>query len=132
MVILIGSIKSQITPITDYDDYIPVHSYSLKSTEVSQTPYVPNGGVWYWCSRTLSCDLKIAVDINTNSGWIRKKFSKFELGKHDFKLEFEIDGGIVSMGYWSTYDMHYGGLDCWAKSPATKEAKIECNTSIAQ
>lgn len=96
-------------------------------------PYKRTLGIWYWCSRTLSCDLKIAVDTYySNIGWGRKNFHKSEPGKHDSKLEYTLEGGVISEGYFSRYNMHYSGLDCWAKSGSTGRATIECNPGIAQ
>lgn len=93
-------------------------------------PYKRTLGIWYWCSRTISCDLKIAVDYETSNGWKRGFYFKSENGNYDSKLEYVIEGGIVSIGTFARYNMHYAGYDCWADTPSTDRAVLQCNTNL--
>lgn len=96
-------------------------------------PYKRTLGIWYWCSRTISCDVKVAVDVLLSSGVYDRSFHYIsEPGKYDSKLEYVIDGGIVSWGYWTRYsDMHYGGYDAWGDTPSVEPpAQVQCNTDL--
>ncbi len=116
-----------------YDNVLPEGPIpmTILNNYVLIRPYKRTLGVWYWCSRTISWDLKIAVDKLIDNNWERGKF-KNSGKKEDSKVEFTIEGGVISFGTHVDVNMHYGGLDCWAKTPSTGYAKIQCNTSIAQ
>jgi hypothetical protein len=67
-------------------------------------PYKKTLGVWYWCTRTLSCDLKLAIDIKDYYGtWNRQSYHASEAGKSDSKLSY------VFFLHPITYsDIHFG------------------------
>ena len=104
---------------------------TILNNRVLIRPYKRTMGVWYWCSRTINCNIKVAVDKKINNTWIRDTYAKSVSNKKTSKLEFPIEGGVVSMGYHTTIPMHYGGIDSWADTPSTSPARIQCNTSIA-
>ncbi len=124
-----GKNRTKIEISINYLDTYDINGFPMTIYEnrVLIRPYKKTLGIWYWCSRTLSCDIKVAIDVNTTSGWVRGFYYESESGKHDSKLEYIMSGGIVSMGYWARYDMHYGGYDCWADSPSTDHCHLECN-----
>ncbi|HKK61471.1 MAG TPA: hypothetical protein VJ951_02855 [Bacteroidales bacterium] len=124
--------RTKIEISIDYLDTYDINNVPMTIYEnrVLIRPYKRTLGVWYWCSRTLSCDIKVAIDHKTASGWQRGFYYKSESGKHTSKLEYIMSGGVVSIGSWQRYDMHYGGYDCWADSPSTSHVHLECNTSL--
>lgn len=96
-------------------------------------PYKKTLLVWYWCSRTISCDIKVAIDVLLSSNVYERSYYYYdEPGISDSKIEKNIDGGIVSWGYWARYtDMHYAGYDAWGDTPSTDPpALIQCNTDL--
>ena len=96
-------------------------------------PYKKTLGVWYWCTRTIAADIKVALDsYSTSTGWVRKKFSNHHDYSRRSKIEQDLVGGFISWGYFATdVTFHFGGLDCWGDSYSTDHVHIECNKSIA-
>ncbi len=86
---------------------------------------------WFGCTRTISCDVKIAVDYETISGWERDFVYHYHQDTEPtWNYEFIISGGVISFGYWARYNMHYGAYDCWGDTPSTHPANLECNIQL--
>ncbi len=83
-------------------------------------------GGWFGCERTIYCDFKIAVDYETTSGWERDYYRVREWPKKTTKVEVVLEGGIVSWGYWSRYNMYYGSYDCYGDTPSAPEIHFQC------
>ncbi len=86
-------------------------------------------GVWFNCTRTLSCDLKIAVDINKESIWDRQYYYASESGTSASFLEYQFLD-LATFGYWATPPMHFGGYDCWGSSPSAGPTYVQCNVEL--
>jgi len=88
-------------------------------------PYKRTLGIWYWCSRTITYDIKIAFDFeDTNYQW-QRCFIIASGTISDSKVELE--NGLVSP-YIYYPDYHIHAYDCYAKTPSTPAAELECNT----
>lgn len=90
---------------------------------VTIRPYKKTLGVWYWCSRTISYNINVAVYLS-QSGKIEKFYRSGE--QYDSKIEFVMFGGT---GYTSSY---FAGFNCWATTPSVdyQRAILQCNTGI--
>lgn len=101
-------------------------------------PYKRTLGIWYWCTRTVSCNLKVAVDYctwsypPTNPGpWQRVIKTYSNSGTSTSVLSgvfFDIDeyvGGVIS-----THIAHFGGFNCWADTPSSPTVNLQCNTNL--
>ena len=115
-----------------YYDFYDINNVPITAlnNSVIVRPYKKTLGIWYYCTRTLSCDIKVAVDILKTTGWDRTYHYKYEAGKSDSKLEYVLDGGVISVGVFARYNMHYGGYKCWADSPSTSPAFLNCNVHL--
>lgn len=96
-------------------------------------PYMRTIGVWYWCTRTISYNLQIAVDAFVSNNWTRKTFSKSEYSILDSKREdiFNVDN-YNSMNDNIIINYHFGGYDCWASTPSTSQARLNCNLHLTK
>jgi len=93
--------------------------------------YKKSLGIWFRASRTISCDLKIAVDAETTSGWERNLYYHQHTGTStSYTYDVVLEGGVISIGYWSRYNMHFGGYDSWGDTPSTPTAYLQKNTLL--
>ncbi len=112
---------------TGYPDYIP---FTLANERVLIRPYKKTFGVWYWCSRTLMCEIKYTLDVKNQYGsW--EGFYLRETGKHTSVIDISVRSGMLSYGFHLDMPVNYRGIDAWAKSPSTGYARIQCNTHLA-
>lgn len=108
--------------------------YTVNVTYIHNTaevrPYFRRLGVWWRCTRTISCNLKVAVDFSTTLGWYRHFFYQSESGKNDWALEYVMQGITLSGHVYPI--MHFGGYDCWGRTPSGggTYVEIECNSHL--
>ncbi|MBN2521589.1 MAG: hypothetical protein JXB17_13840 [Bacteroidales bacterium] len=92
-------------------------------------PYKRILGIWYWCKRTISADIKTRLDYYVFGNWYNDLCTYHENGKKDSKLE-----GLItfwaSTFYWVDTYVHFGGYDCWADTPSSPLVNLECNKSL--
>jgi hypothetical protein len=80
---------------------------------------------WFNASRTTTYDLAIAFDLGN------ERYEKYESGTKKFaKKQFDLGGGVISFGYHSTLPLHYGGYDCYVKTPSIDAINKKCNASL--
>lgn len=108
--------------------YIVDVTYINNHAEVR--PYFRRLGIWWRCKRTISCDLKVAVDFYTNFGWLRSNFFQQESGINDWALEYVMQGVTLPGHIYPI--MHFGGYDCWGRTPSGGGTivEIECNPHL--
>lgn len=102
-------------------------------------PYKKTLGIWYWCTRTISCDISIRTDYylytNPNSGdWDDPEYGNYEnSGTSDDHLSDILNQRMIATGFYPTTYSHFGGYDCWGDTPSTSpNVVLQCNTSVLQ
>jgi len=120
--------------LTDEHEIDDGLKYSWMQNRVLIRPLHRVLGVWYWCTRTISCDIQIAIDIQKVPGgnWFRYFHTDYKYNIHDSKIELFWIMDICPPGgsycYFNSY--HYGGYDSWADTPDTSPVVIQCNTQL--
>ncbi|MDZ4205522.1 MAG: hypothetical protein U1C46_11985, partial [Bacteroidales bacterium] len=97
--------------------------------------YRPGLVVWYWCKRTISCDINIATGYyiyNQANTWERVIARYTNPGTLAWSLSGIVSSRWISLGYWATPIAHFDGYDCWGKTPSTGKAELTCNTHLVQ
>jgi hypothetical protein len=100
------------------------------STNFLIRPYKRTLGIWYWCSRTISCDVKIAADWYNGVSWVRDQYLYSELGVGDSKIEHVFASGTSGGGHNYWRELHFGGYDAWGATPSAPAVVLQCNTSV--
>lgn len=89
-------------------------------------PYKRILGIWYFCERTISCDVKFAVDTKApDNTWSRTFYTHTET-KHAYAIEKT----YFYSGYGYDQFWHFGGYDSWGDTPDTNPVVLQCNTSL--
>jgi hypothetical protein len=138
----VGIYKELDSPITDNNKTKMIHEITFQPGTIGGSqcinhlckvlirPYKKTLGIWYWCTRTISCNIKIAYDkINSDyTTWTRGFYYKIET-KYDSKLEYVVSSGFLS---WGSGDpqMHFAGYDSWADTPSNDPVKLQANTYL--
>lgn len=91
-------------------------------------PYKRTAWIWFWCSRTISCEIRTAVNMLIMDNWYTRQLYGGVSNKHDSKVEGSI-GEWASVGYFSVVGIHFAGYDCWADTPDTDPVVLQCNTA---
>lgn len=122
--------------ISYYDDYdINGYPMTICQSKVFVKPQ-KKSIVWLNCKRTISCNIKLAIDTETTSGWKREfVYHTYNGTSPRSNYTYVIAGGVVSIGEWARYNMHFGGIKSTASIPDLNDcpdgpAKIECNTHL--
>ena len=106
--------------------------YTNITCEFVVRPLKKTLGVWYFCGRTISGDVKVAYDVNlmmTNNGiyWLRRTFHKTNPGRGDSKWK---DGYSYTIdGEWRN-NHHIAGYDIWAETPSVPRLEMSANKEI--
>ncbi len=121
-------IEHEITVEYRFDDFIGYYTNVYGRALVR--PYKKTLGIWYFCSRTISCDFKIAVGIKNieNNTWSRE-FDYYSRIVSDSKIEFIFlnrnYGGHLPVDF-----IHFDGYDSWGDTPSTGKAELQCHTEL--
>lgn len=89
-------------------------------------PYKRTLGIWYWSTRTISCDINTAIEFYINGSWYSENLYGGVLNKRDSKVEGTY-GFWASSGYFSVTSIYFAEYDCWADTPSSPEVNLECN-----
>ncbi|MBP5982500.1 MAG: hypothetical protein KA734_02170 [Fluviicola sp.] len=93
-------------------------------------PYKKTLGIWFYCSRTISCDIKLAVDyLPSTNVWARVTTSYSNSGTHQSVLWHTIAELVCTGGYCSP-PRHYGGTKSWGDTPSTNHVYLNCNQHL--
>jgi ribosome-associated toxin RatA of RatAB toxin-antitoxin module len=94
-------------------------------------PYKKTLGIWYFCTRTISCNIRLRLDWKDSSGnWDYQICTYTNSGTFDSKLEGDVYSNYVSFGYFYNPTAHFGGIDSWGRTPDTDKAEIKLNTGV--
>lgn len=99
-------------------------------------PYKKILGIWYWCTRTISCDIAVAVDYYVytspySGSWLRQYATYSESGTSTSSISGILSSYWISIGFYGTPQSHFGGYHCWADTPSTDPfVSFECNPWI--
>lgn len=94
-------------------------------------PYKKTLGIWYFCTRTISCNIRLRLDWkDTNGNWQNQICTYSNSGTSASKLEGDVYSNYVSFGYWYNPSAHFGGIDSWGRTPDTDKAEIKLNTGV--
>lgn len=85
--------------------------------------------MWFWCTRTISADVKIAIDYTVQGVTKRKVIKDSVVDKHTSKLEGTFNDW-VSFGYYTDSAPIMVGFDCWADTPSAPDVRLRCNHHI--
>ncbi len=93
-------------------------------------PYYKTLGIWYHCTRTISCDFKVAT------GWydVYNHVWEREIGEYSNsgELASSLSGDLSSFVVTSTSTpVHFDGYYCWGDTPSTDPpVVISCNPHL--
>ena len=94
-------------------------------------PLKRTAGVWFWCSRTISCDLNARADMYCMGAWSYQTGHYANSGTSASKLE----GDLVYHQKWNVTvapQMHIGSIDSWASTPSTGRVNLTCNPNLCK
>lgn len=86
---------------------------------------------WFWCSRTISCDLNARADMYCMGTWSYQTGHYANTGTLTSKLE----GDLIYHQKWNvteTPQMHIGSTDSWASTPSTGPVYLRCNPNLCK
>jgi len=111
-----------------YDPFgLPITRFNSK---VLIRPYKRTLGIWYWCTRTVSCDVSVAIDHYYDSNYYRETYSYANAGTSTSKLEVIFIDGLIGYGHGLSINLHFGGFDAWADTPSAPIVRLQCNTFL--
>lgn len=117
-------------------EYVPVGSPSIGTQAVvgyMLRPYYRTLGIWYWATRTLSGQVKVAYAASFDV-WTREILERSWPPERRSSISGVIvpENTLICIGGQScpTSLTHFDALDCWADTPSTDPAIIQCNTEI--
>ncbi len=93
-------------------------------------PYKKTLGVWYWCTRTISCSIKVAAGYfvyNQSNTWVRLIGNYSNVGTSTSSLTGILCQQWVSIGENQPGNGHFDGYNSWADTPSTIPATLTCN-----
>lgn len=96
-------------------------------------PYKKTLGVWYWCTRTISCNIKVAAGYyvyNNSNSWVRLIGNYSNSGTSTSSLEGILCQQWISIGVNKDGIGHFDGYNAWADTPSTNPAVLHCNTFL--
>jgi hypothetical protein len=99
-------------------------------------PYKKTIGIWYWCSRHISCNIKVAADykVYTSSSswtWVRVNGSYACTDKYASSVSGNLCSQWISTGFQASPAGHFGGYNCWADTPSTNpNVVLQANTFL--
>jgi len=120
-------IEHEITLMYGFSSYIG--NYTNVYGRALTRPYKRTLGIWYYCSRTISCNYKIAVGIkDLNNIWSRE-FYNYSKTLYGSKIEYVFLNRNY-LGHLQTDFIHFDGYNSWGDTPSTDPAILQCNTSL--
>lgn len=99
-------------------------------------PYKKTLGIWYWCTRHISCDIKVAFDYPEFTSyysyvWKRKIGTAQRSNVYSSSLSGELCSTWISTGFTAPFSGHFGGYNCWADTPSTNpNVVLQANTFL--
>jgi len=103
-------------------------------------PYKKTMGIWYWCFRHISCNLKVVADYKVYTSqtlwsWERVPGSYNCNNKYDSKVSGTFCSQWISTGFNAPAAgqaaAHFGGYNCWADTPSTNpNVVLQANTFL--
>ena len=101
-------------------------------------PYKKTLGIWYWCTRHISCSIKVAFDYPDYTSyysyvWKRKIDDDQRTNVYASSISGELCSTWISTGFTapSSPRAHFGGYNCWADTPSTNpNVVLQCNTFL--
>ncbi len=96
-------------------------------------PYKKTLGVWYWCTRTISCNIKVAAGYfiyNQSNSWIRLIGNYSNSGTSTSSLSGILCQQWISIGANKDGIGHFDGYNAWADTPSTDPVVLQCNTFL--
>jgi hypothetical protein len=96
-------------------------------------PYKKTLGVWYWCTRTISCNIKVAAGYyiyNQSNSWVRLIGNYSNSGTSTSSLSGILCQQWVSIGENKDGNGHFDGYNAWADTPSTDPVLLQCNTYL--
>ncbi|MDR0286199.1 MAG: hypothetical protein LBI03_00585, partial [Clostridiales bacterium] len=93
---------------------------------VSIRPYKKTLGIWFWCTRTMSCNVVALLDRFTSGAWVRDTIRGNDPGTLTSHLIY-----VENFTSWGPGPIwYYAAFDCWADSPSTPQATALCNHTL--
>lgn len=92
---------------------------------------------WFNCTRTIFADIRVRIDHFAWGGiyagqWLNEKYSKYEPGKLDSKIE----GVFLNIDQSANFGpvshiSHFGGYWCVGSTPSAPPVTFSCNSELA-
>lgn len=111
---------------------------TLEETKFLVRPYKKILGIWYFCQRTISCNIVVVTDYpfytTSNSfSWLEHLQTEYyEPGKEDYVVSGVLSSSMISLGFYASPITHFAGYDCWGDTPSTNPVVISINTQIIE
>lgn len=119
------------------DPNFPATRSTIERTNYIVRPYNRIALVWYWCQRTISCDIHISTDYPYYSSsntytWNNDFEGHFiESGDEDYVVQGVLSEYPISLGFYATPIAHFRGYNCWGDTPSTDpKVQISINTQV--
>lgn len=93
-------------------NYSGVHTYTILYVANTVKAFRKRWWGWAFSNRLLEYETKVAVDLETASGWEREFHKNSETRNVDGEYTHMLVQRWVSSGYHYQYDVHFGAYDC--------------------
>jgi hypothetical protein len=93
-------------------------------------PYYYTWPIWYWCTRTISAEIKVAEDYFVSPSWSRFSETYSNSGTLAGKLEGDLGQWVVAGLPWVPHIFHFGGRYFWADTPSTPSISHSCHSEL--
>jgi hypothetical protein len=90
-------------------------------------PYYKTLGIWYWCQRTISADIKVANDYYVTPTWGRITETYYNSGELAYSLSGDLGVYWISAPNSVPHIFHFGGYYILADTPSTPSISDQCN-----
>jgi len=90
-------------------------------------PYNKVLGIWYWCQRTISANIKVANDYYISPVWDRITETYYNAGELAYSLSGDLGVRWISAPNSVPHIFHFGGYYVWADTPSTDQISGQCN-----
>jgi hypothetical protein len=116
----------------DKSDYLDGHiPYTLLKASGYIRSFRKGTFTWVYSNRWVAYSSKVAIDLDSPTGWTRNVYQKNGEHSIDGKFDYVYLNAILSYGLPYYYGVHYGGFDCTATMVNEGvEAKLACNKHI--
>ncbi len=111
-----------------YDSSPNIGAFNVIRNEFVIRPYKKTAGIWYYCIRTITYDVRLAMDIQESNGTWTREFSTKSGTTSASKVGYLMTGRLT-LGSTAP-NRHFGGSKSFGDTPSTNHVYLNCNAHL--